>query len=216
MSNIRGKRFAVLLCAEDSEYVKKKYGGYSGVFMKMLAEEGEIWEVYKVASGEFPQDDDLSLYDGFVISGSCSDAHGNDKWIHDLITLLNKLQSMNKKTLGICFGHQIRELPPKAEVLGWSDKTGIEMFKYGDHMMGIQGHPEYSTDILFQIIDRLTQRDFIMEAVAVEAREKAALWDPDMEAWKRLCINFLKGYSDINGMGNEKFCKEVHDILKLN
>ncbi|CAL0311992.1 unnamed protein product [Lupinus luteus] len=265
MSNISGKRFAVLLCTEDSEYVKKKYGGYSGVFMKMLAEEGEIWEVYKVASGEFPQDDELNLYDGFVISGSCSDAHGNDKWIHDLITLLNKLQSMNKKTLGICFGHQIlgralggkvsrsptgwdigvrtiifspswplalsslqlpshlsiiechrdeiRELPPKAEILGWSDKTGIEMFKYGDHIMGIQGHPEYSTDILFEIIDRLIQRDFIMEAVAVEARKKASLWDPDMEAWKRLCINFLKGHSNRNGMGDEKFCKEVHDIL---
>ncbi|CAL0311993.1 unnamed protein product [Lupinus luteus] len=79
--------------------------------------------------------------------------------------------------------------------------------------MRIQGHPEYSTNILFQIIDSLIQRDFIMEAVAVEARKKASLWDPDMEAWKRLCINFLKGHSNRNGMGDEKFCKEVHDIL---
>ncbi|OIV94567.1 hypothetical protein TanjilG_25629 [Lupinus angustifolius] len=245
-----GKRFGVLLCAEDSEYVKKKYGGYFGVFMRMLAEEGETWDMYKVASGEFPKDDELGLYDGFVITGSCTDAYGNDKWVHDLLTLLNKLYIMNKKTLGICFGHQIlaralggkvsrsptgwdigvrtitmspslpvalsslqlpsklsiiqchrdevQELPPKAEVIGWSDKTGIEMFRYGNHIMGIQGHPEYSTDILLQIIDRLIQRDFIMEAIALEAREKAELWKLDMEAWKILCISFLKGHYDRN------------------
>lgn len=35
------------------------------------------------------------------------------------------------------------------------------MFKYGDHMMGIQGHPEYTKDILLHLIDRLLQRNFI-------------------------------------------------------
>ncbi|GMY20212.1 gamma-glutamyl peptidase 5 [Fagus crenata] len=43
-----GKRFAVLLCAEDSDYMKKMYGGYFGVFVRMLAEEGETWDVYRV------------------------------------------------------------------------------------------------------------------------------------------------------------------------
>lgn len=102
------KRFGVLMCAEDSEYVKKVYGGYSGVFVRMLAEEGETWDVYKVARGEFPDEDDLGLYDGFVITGSCSDAHGNDTWVSDLLNLLRKLDSINTKILGICFGHQVR------------------------------------------------------------------------------------------------------------
>ncbi|XP_061359993.1 gamma-glutamyl peptidase 5-like [Gastrolobium bilobum] len=240
-----GKRFGVLLCAEDSEYVRKMYGGYFGVFVRMLAEEGDTWDEFKVTCGVFPEDEDLEFYDGFVVTGSCSDAYGNDKWVRDLLTLINKLDSMNKKILGICFGHQIlgralggkvtrsptgwdigartitlssslslalssinlpsrisiiechrdeiQELPAKAEVLAWSDKTGIEMFRYGDHIMGIQGHPEYSKDILLHLIDRLIQRDFIMEAFALESREKAALWEPDKEAWKRLCISFLKG-----------------------
>ena len=102
-----GKKFAVLMCAEDSDYVKKSYGGYFGVFVGMLAEEGEKWDVYRVSAGEFPGDGEIGNYDGFVITGSCSDAHGNDVWICKLLNLLHKLDSMNKKVLGICFGHQV-------------------------------------------------------------------------------------------------------------
>ncbi|KAK2983182.1 hypothetical protein RJ640_018527, partial [Escallonia rubra] len=239
-----GKRFAVLLCAEDSEYVKKKYGGYFGVFVKMLGEEGETWDVYRVAAGEFPDDGEIVHYDGFVITGSCNDAHGNDAWICKLLNLLKKLDSMKKRVLGICFGHQIlgralggktgravsgwdigvttvhlspsskllgsltmpslmsviechqdevRELPPKAEVMAWSKKTGIEMFRYGDHMMGIQGHPEYTKDILLHLIDRLLLRNFITETYASEVKASVDAQEPDREAWKKLCTSFIKG-----------------------
>ncbi|KAL4348554.1 hypothetical protein GQ457_17G003860 [Hibiscus cannabinus] len=242
-----GKRFAVLLCAEDSDYVKKRYGGYYGVYVDMLAEEGETWDVFKVANGEFPDDEQIGRFDGFVITGSCNDAHGNDVWICDLISLLKKLDSLNKKVLGICFGHQIlcralggktgraisgwdiglttihlspsssssnlfsslkipttlsiiechrdevRELPPKAEVIAWSEKTGVEMFRYGDHMMGIQGHPEYTQDILIHLVDRLQQRTLIMDSYADELKANMGKVEPDKDAWKKLCTSFLKG-----------------------
>ncbi|KAG7977389.1 hypothetical protein I3843_05G029100 [Carya illinoinensis] len=239
-----GKRFAVLLCAEDSDYVKKMYGGFFGVFVGMLAEEGETWDVYRVACGEFPEDEEIALFDGFVITGSCNDAHGNDVWICKLLNLLKKLDSMKKKVLGICFGHQIlaralggktgrhmsgwdmgvttihlstsskflsslklpptlsliechrdevRELPPKAEKIAWSDKTGIEMFRCGNHLMGIQGHPEYTQDILLHLVDRLLQRNMIADTYAEEVKTKAGAREPDREAWKKLCISFLKG-----------------------
>lgn len=240
-----GKRFAVLLCAEDSDYVKKRYGGYYGVFVEMLAEDGEAWEVFKVANGEFPDDDEIANFDGFVITGSCNDAHGNDVWICKLIALLKKLDSLNKKVLGICFGHQIlsralggktgraisgwdigvtaihlssststlfsslnipttlsviechqdevRELPPEAEVIAWSEKTGVEMFRYGDHMMGIQGHPEYTKDILIHLIDRLMQLSFIEDSYADELKANLGKVEPDKNAWKKLCTSFLKG-----------------------
>ncbi|KAK6253344.1 hypothetical protein QUC31_015064 [Theobroma cacao] len=261
-----GKRFAVLLCAEDSDYVKKRYGGYYGVFVEMLAEEGETWDVFRVASGHFPDEDKIGDYDGFVITGSCNDAHGNDVWICKLIALLKKLDSLKKKVLGICFGHQlrnsqleisyvinlnlflansilgralggktgraisgwdigvttihlsssssklfsslkipatlsviechrdeVRELPLKAEVMAWSEKTGVEMFRYGDHMMGIQGHPEYTKDILLHLIDRLLQRSFIADSYADELKANLGKVEPDKDAWKKLCTSFLKG-----------------------
>ncbi|XWS39796.1 hypothetical protein CRYUN_Cryun18bG0085200 [Craigia yunnanensis] len=105
-----GKRFAVLLCAEDSDYVKKRYGVYYWVFVEMLAEEGETWDVFRVANGEFPDDEEISDFYGFVITGSCNDAHGKDVWICRLIALLNKLDSLKKKVLGICFGHQVEKV----------------------------------------------------------------------------------------------------------
>ncbi|TYJ40553.1 hypothetical protein E1A91_A04G148400v1 [Gossypium mustelinum] len=240
-----GKRFAVLLCAEDSEYVKKRYGGYYGVFVEMLAEEGETWDVFRVANGEFPDDEQVDRFDGFVITGSCNDAHGNDAWICRLVSLLKKLDSLNRKVLGICFGHQVlsralggktgraitgwdigvttihfsssssklfsslkipttlsiiechrdevQELPPKAEVIAWSEKTGVEMFRYGNHIMGIQGHPEYTKDILVHLIDRLSQRDFIVDSYADDLKANMGKMEPDKDAWKKLCTSFLKG-----------------------
>ena len=237
------KRFAVLLCADDSDYVKKLYGGYFGMFMGMLGDDGETWDRYKVSGGEFPDDEELEYYDGFVITGSCSDAHSNDVWIVKLINLLKKLDSMKKKVLGICFGHQILcralggktgravsgwdmgirsvnlapsklfsalklpsrlpinechrdevwELPPYAEVMAWSDKTRVEMFRYGDHIMGIQGHPEYTKDVLLNIADRLLHRNLIQESQVEAAKTSVEQREPDREAWKRLCKTFLKG-----------------------
>ncbi|KAK6156753.1 hypothetical protein DH2020_011001 [Rehmannia glutinosa] len=222
---------------------EKIYGGYYGVFVRMLKEEGENWDVFRVARGEFPADDEIDEYDGFVITGSCNDAHGNDLWICKLLALLKRLDAMKKKVLGVCFGHQILgralggkigraragwdigitkvhlhpsqiftslkmpdvlsviechrdevwELPPKAEVLAWSNKTGVEMFKYGDHIMGIQGHPEYTKDILLHLIDRLFNRNLIEESIAEEAKTKLEASEPDKEAWKKLCTGFLKG-----------------------
>lgn len=46
-------------------------------------------------------------------------------------------------------------MPTGAQVIASSDKTGVEMFTIGEHILGIQGHPEYTNDILNNLIDRL-------------------------------------------------------------
>jgi len=52
-------------------------------------------------------------------------------------------------------GEQVWEVPEGAEVLASSDKTAVEMFRVGEHVLGIQGHPEYTKDILLSLVDRL-------------------------------------------------------------
>ena len=56
---------------------------------------------------------------------------------------------------------EVFEVPYGAEVIASSDKTGVEMFSIGDHILGIQGHPEYTKDILYNLIDRLLNTDMI-------------------------------------------------------
>lgn len=101
------RRYALLLAARDSEYVKKVYGGYFNVFVEAFGEEGERWDLFRIVEGDFPNMDDLQHYDGFVVSGSPHDAYANDFWILELSFLLQTLDSMQKKVLGICFGHQV-------------------------------------------------------------------------------------------------------------
>lgn len=105
--NREDKRYGLLLAARDSEYVKKVYAGYFNVFVETFGEEGERWDLFRVIDGEFPDMNKLDLYDGFVISGSPFDAYANDFWILKLCFLLQTLDAMQKKVLGICFGHQV-------------------------------------------------------------------------------------------------------------
>ena len=61
----------------------------------------------------------------------------------------------------------MRELPARAKVIGWSEKTKVEMFRRGEHIMGIQGHPEYNKDILFHLLDRLRQKGLIQVSLII-------------------------------------------------
>lgn len=248
MKVTEGKRYALLLAARDSDYVKKVYGGYFHVFVAAFGEEGEVWDLFRVVEGEFPDFNELDKYDGFVISGSPYDAYGKDYWIIKLCFLLQTLDAMEKKVLGICFGHQVLcralggkvgkactgwdlgirrvklvkdfspcsflddlteiptslsiiechqdevwEVPLGAEVIAFSEKTGVEMYTIGDHILGIQGHPEYTKDILHSLIDRLLGNNSIEKDLAENARLVLEMTEPDRKCWEKICRNFLKG-----------------------
>lgn len=102
-----GRRYALLLALNDSDYARKVYGGYYNVFVDAFGGEGESWDCFRVIDGEFPAAEDLGRYDGFVVSGSPHDAYSDDLWILRLCLLIQTLHAMKKRLLGICFGHQI-------------------------------------------------------------------------------------------------------------
>lgn len=248
MNFMEEKRYALFLAAKDSDYVQEVYGGYFNVFVAAFGEEGERWDLFRVVEGDFPDLNELHKYDGFVVSGSPHDAYGNEKWILQLCFMLQTLDAMQKKILGICFGHQVLcrslggkvgkaytgwdvglrrvriandltpcsfledlgeipgslsiiechrdevwEVPIGAEVIGFSDKTGVEMFAIGDHILGIQGHPEYTKDILCNLIDRLLNNNSIESEFAEKAKFGLEISEPDRRCWEKICRIFLKG-----------------------
>jgi GMP synthase-like glutamine amidotransferase len=247
-----GKRFGVLLCAPDQGYLQKRYGGYFTLFANMLSEPGETWDLFRVVDGQFPATEDLCKYHGFVVTGSRYDAHGNDVWILKLCHLLQTLNTMGTKILGICFGHQVLcralggnigrasvgwdiglrkitvcdklsakysgleipsmisiiechqdnvyKVPSGAEILASSGKTNIEMFSLGDNILGIQGHPEYTIDILFHLIDGILDKNLTEVRVFLnfhqkmndDARASLPNNQPDRDIWQKICKLFLK------------------------
>jgi GMP synthase-like glutamine amidotransferase len=85
------------------------------------------------------------------------------EWLLLLTTLCIHSQSTmainDLELLHVCM--QVWEAPLGAEVLAWSDKTGVEMYCVGDNVLGIQGHPEYTADILLSLVDRLSSSQSI-------------------------------------------------------
>jgi len=68
----------------------------------------------------------------------------------------------------------------------------VEMFSLGDNILGIQGHPEYTADILFNLMDRLMDKNLIGEKMSDEAKKSLQNNEPDAEIWQKICKRFLK------------------------
>ncbi|KAG0582537.1 hypothetical protein M758_3G066700 [Ceratodon purpureus] len=238
------RRFAVLTTGHAAEYCVNKYGGYGPMFITMLSDPGEIWDEYFVVDGQFPSLEELQKYDGFVVTGSRHDAHADEEWIERLCGVLQRIHEMKKKSLCVCFGHQVvsralggktgrasvgwevglrdvcltdaffsksygagmppklkvlevhrdqvSEIPPGAELLASSERTGVEMFSVGEHVLAIQGHPEFYDDVVVDLLDgrlapMMTKEEIML---AKESLQKARA---DQKSWQQLCKDFLKG-----------------------
>lgn len=60
---------------------------------------------YPVNRQQYPSH--IDEVDGYIITGSKSSVYDNEPWIAELHHFIGALHSSNKKTVGICFGHQI-------------------------------------------------------------------------------------------------------------
>jgi GMP synthase-like glutamine amidotransferase len=64
--------------------------------------------IYNAQQMEYPNKDQWDVYDGIIIPGSFSAAYDTDPWIERLKFMIQtEIVPHHRKTLGICFGHQI-------------------------------------------------------------------------------------------------------------
>ncbi|CAN6224508.1 unnamed protein product [Urochloa humidicola] len=66
------------------------------------------------------------------------------------------------------------------------------MFRIGEHVLGIQGHPEYTKDILLSLVNRLLNAGSITVSFAEAVKRQLEATAPDREFWLNLCKSFLK------------------------
>jgi len=65
--------------------------------------------VYEAKQGIYPKSEmEWSSYDGILLPGSFSSAYENDEWIQKLKCVIqSEIHTKGRKTLAVCFGHQI-------------------------------------------------------------------------------------------------------------
>jgi len=215
-------KLALLTCEIPLALVES-HGDYPTLYKKLLesslpASSGVDFTVdsFDVVKGEYPPEEIVGDYDGFLISGSASSVYAPLPWIPPLLAFVSALVSKhpNVKVFGICFGHQIvaRALggecirnesgwemgvtdvaltevgrsifgtdilhiqqmhrdhvplvPPSFELLGSSSKSPVQgMVRFNTptthptpslsdiHILTVQGHPEFTTPMIHDIID---------------------------------------------------------------
>ncbi|WP_299495607.1 GMP synthase [uncultured Shewanella sp.] len=94
-------------------------------------------------------------------------------------------------TLSLVMSHQdqVISLPPSANILASSAFCPYGMFQMGSHFVGIQGHPEFSTDYCHDLI---TLRSEIISAELLKQSILSLNTQPDALWIAQSIVNFFK------------------------
>jgi GMP synthase-like glutamine amidotransferase len=97
---------AILMANTDESDFAHQHPKDGEKFIRLLGPLRPDWQfsVVSVKDGEFP--DDLSAYDGFIITGSPASVHDADPWVDRLMDVIRQIRTENRPVFGACFGHQ--------------------------------------------------------------------------------------------------------------
>ena len=96
----------LLLCDDVDESAQARYGTYAEMFGGITAvDDGLVFSPVRCYQGEMPGSPDD--FDAFLISGSRYGAYDPLPWITQLRAFVRRCRDAKKKTVGICFGHQL-------------------------------------------------------------------------------------------------------------
>ena len=101
-------RIGILQADFVREELRKKFGDYSGMFTEVLtavSREPIEFAIFEVVNGQYPKA--VNDCDGYVITGSHESVYDQSDWIIELKDFVHELNETKKKTVGICFGHQL-------------------------------------------------------------------------------------------------------------
>ena len=211
-------------------------GDIPDMFGRLLEEAGVEADlcIYRVWEGELPSS--TGVCDGWLTSGARASVFEDEEWIKDFEEFVRALHGDQRKTVGICFGHQmiaqalggetcraesgwgigvqpvtihkqkhwmqppmescrllfthqdqVMSLPEGAVLVGSAEHCPNAMFTIGDHILSIQGHPEYSRPYLRPLIE---SREAIIDPITF----KAGLASLEMEHHRSEMAQWLRHF----------------------
>jgi GMP synthase-like glutamine amidotransferase len=97
---------AILMANTDESDFADQHPRDGAKFTALIQSVRSDWttRVFAVKDGDFP--DDLTPFDGAIITGSPASVHDPDPWIADLLALIRRMVSAQLPLFGACFGHQ--------------------------------------------------------------------------------------------------------------
>jgi GMP synthase-like glutamine amidotransferase len=94
-----------------------------------------------------------------------------------------------KCALNFAHQDQVIELPPKAQLLGGNNFCPYALFTIANQVLGLQGHPEFTPEIMEQIFPTLENE--VAPEVLAAARNSVKKYPPDNHIMAQWINNFL-------------------------
>ena len=118
----------LLLCDDVDQADQPRYGTYAEMFQRGMnaAEQNFTLNPVRCHQGEIPDSPDD--FDAFLISGSRHGVYESLPWIVQLQEFVRRCRERRKKTVGICFGHQLI-----AQALGGEARKADAGWGFGIH-----------------------------------------------------------------------------------
>lgn len=117
-------KIGILQTDSVREEFQPAFGDYPDMFMRLLNQATNTpltFEIYDIVAEQFPKE--IDDCDAYLITGSRFSVYEDLAWIHRLRNFVVALDAVQKKLVGICFGHQLIALAlgGKAELaqVGW-------------------------------------------------------------------------------------------------
>ncbi|NVK73836.1 MAG: glutamine amidotransferase [Oceanospirillaceae bacterium] len=123
-------KIGILAAGITPDVLRDKYPTYAEMFAQQIAalESDLSFEIFDVRLDEFPES--TASCDAWLITGSKSDAYGDDPWIIRLCEFIREVDARGQVLVGICFGHQVIARALGGRVAKFDDGWGVGVHHY--------------------------------------------------------------------------------------